>query len=63
MIDIQEAQRMLGVSRSKLYSLITEGRIAPLPRSPLMKRRPRVEFLRADVLRLRDGANDTQTAD
>lgn len=55
-VDIAEAQRMLGVSRSKLYSLIGEHRLSPLPRPPLMKKRPRVEFLRSDILRLREEA-------
>jgi len=52
-MELPEVLETLGVGRTTLYKLIKEGRIAPLPKSPLIKRAARLRFRRADVEALR----------
>ncbi len=55
-MTIEEACEFLGISRMTLLRRVQDGKIAPLPKPAALKRHRRLEFLRADVERLAQGA-------
>ena len=55
-MDIKEACEYLGVSRMTLLRRVQEGKIAPLPKPPMLRRHRKLEFLRSDIERLAQGA-------
>ena len=55
-MDIKQACEFLDVSRMTLLRRVQEGKITPLPKPAVLKRHRRLEFLRADVERLAQGA-------
>lgn len=61
-LTIEEACKVLGISRASMYKRIAEGRIAPLPRAPGARRRYRTLFARAEVERFIREQGENQEA-
>jgi predicted DNA-binding transcriptional regulator AlpA len=55
LMTTQEVLAVLEISRQTLYNLMSEGRIAPVNRNPLLKKQSRLLFSRAEVERLKQG--------
>lgn len=55
-MNVQEVCDFLKISRATLMRRVDDGVLVPLPKPPILKRHRRLEFRRADVERLAQGA-------